>query len=63
MHYIPLIPRLKKLYASNSSAPHMRWNHESRRPPGVMCHPYDGEAWKYFDRTYSYFADEPGMLG
>ena len=24
MHYLPLIPRLKRLYASNSSAPHMR---------------------------------------
>lgn len=28
MHYLPLIPRLKRLYASNSSAPHMRWYHE-----------------------------------
>ena len=24
MHYLPLIPRLKRLYASNRSAPHMR---------------------------------------
>lgn len=38
MCYLPLIPRLKRLYASNSSAPHMRWHHENRRPPGVMCH-------------------------
>ncbi|TMW84051.1 hypothetical protein EJD97_000136 [Solanum chilense] len=52
MHYLPLIPRLKRLYASNSSVPHMRWHHENRRPPSVMCHPSDGEAWKHFDRTY-----------
>ncbi|WMV07906.1 hypothetical protein MTR67_001291 [Solanum verrucosum] len=59
MHYLPLIPRLKRLYASNSSAPHMRWHRENRRPPGVMCHPSDGEAWKHFDRTYPDFAAEP----
>ncbi|XP_004252205.2 uncharacterized protein [Solanum lycopersicum] len=59
MHYLPLIPRLKRLYASNRSAPHVRWHHEHRRPPGVMCHPSDGEAWKHFDRTHPQFAAEP----
>ncbi|XP_019266462.1 PREDICTED: uncharacterized protein LOC109243903 [Nicotiana attenuata] len=59
MHYLPLIPRLKRLYASMSSAPHMRWHYENRRPPGVMCHPSDGEAWKHFDRTYPDYASEP----
>ena len=59
MHYLPLIPRLKRLYASMSSAPHMRWHDENRRPPGVLSHPSDGEAWKYFDRTYPDFAREP----
>ncbi|XP_060182795.1 uncharacterized protein LOC132612706 [Lycium barbarum] len=59
MHYLPLIPRLKRLYASLSSAPHMRWHYENRRPPGVLCHPSDGEAWKHFDRTFPDFANEP----
>ncbi|XP_070019797.1 uncharacterized protein [Nicotiana sylvestris] len=59
MQYLPLIPRLKRLYASMSFAPHMRWHFENRRPPGVMCHPSDGEAWKHFDRTYPDFASEP----
>ncbi|XP_075095203.1 uncharacterized protein LOC142173502 [Nicotiana tabacum] len=44
MHYLPLIPRLKRLYASMSSAPHMRWHYEHIRPPGILCHPSDGEA-------------------
>ncbi|XP_057418581.1 uncharacterized protein LOC130712785 [Lotus japonicus] len=59
MHYLPLIPRLKRLYASMSSAPHMRWDHENRRQPGVLCHPSDGEAWKEFDRKNIDFAKEP----
>ena len=59
MHYLPLIPRLKRLYASMSSAPHMTWHYENRREPGILCHPSDGEAWKHFDRSYPDFATEP----
>lgn len=59
MHYLPLIPRLKRLYASLRSAGHMRWHFENRRQPGMLCHPSDGEAWKHFDSTYPDFASEP----
>ena len=59
MHYLPLIPRLKRLYASMSSAPHMRWHYENRRDAGFLCHPSDGDAWKHFDQTYPNFAAEP----
>ncbi|KAF3646878.1 hypothetical protein FXO38_18938 [Capsicum annuum] len=31
MHYLPLIPRLKRLYASISFASHMRWHYENKR--------------------------------
>ncbi|KAM3282844.1 hypothetical protein P3S67_026489 [Capsicum chacoense] len=58
MHYLPLIPRLKRLYASMSSAPHMRWHYENKRPSGVLCHPSDGEAWKHFDKMCPDFANE-----
>ncbi|XP_016515558.1 uncharacterized protein LOC107832247 [Nicotiana tabacum] len=44
MHYLPLIPRLKRLYASMSSAPHMRWHYEHRRLDSVLWHPSNGEA-------------------
>ncbi|XP_019236736.1 PREDICTED: uncharacterized protein LOC109216969 [Nicotiana attenuata] len=59
MHYSPLIPTLIRLYTSMSSAPHMRWHYEHRRPPGILCHPSDGEAWKHFDRVFPEFASEP----
>ena len=59
MHYLPLIPRLKRLYASMSSVSNMRWHYENRRESGVLCHPSDGEAWKHFDETYPDFAAEP----
>ena len=46
MHYLPLIPRLERLYVSMSSAPYMRWHYENRRSDGVMTHPSHGEAWQ-----------------
>ncbi|XP_058774870.1 uncharacterized protein LOC131649136 isoform X2 [Vicia villosa] len=59
LHYLPLIPRLQRLYASERSAKHMRWHYENRREEGVLCHPSDGEAWKHFDQVYPAFASEP----
>jgi len=37
----------------------MRWHHEHKRPPGVMAHPSDSEAWKHLDASYPSFAAEP----
>jgi len=59
MHYLPLMPRLKRLYVSMSSTPHMMWHHENRRELGVLCHPFDGEAWKHFDKIHPEFAAKP----
>ena len=59
MHYLPLKPRLQRLYASRSSAEHMRWHYEHRREDGVICHPSDAAAWKHFDSKYPEFAAEP----
>ncbi|XP_060195230.1 uncharacterized protein LOC132624470 [Lycium barbarum] len=57
MSYFPLTPRLQRLYASNATAKHMRWNSEHERD-GVMRHPSDAPAWKHFDQAYPWFASE-----
>ena len=59
MHYLPLTPRLQRLFASARTAEHMRWHHEKRRPGGMLCHPSDGEQWKHFDRSHPQFAADP----
>jgi hypothetical protein len=59
LHYLPLIPRLQRLYASAKSAEHMKWHSENQRENGVLCHPSDGKAWKHFDQVYPQFAPEP----
>ena len=59
MWYLPLIPRLQRIYASMVIAVSMRWHHESRMEPDVLSHPSDGEAWKHFDQKYPNFSVDP----
>ncbi|XP_042432996.1 uncharacterized protein LOC122019608 [Zingiber officinale] len=59
LRYLPLIPRLKRLYASAYTCEHMTWHAKNHCIDGKMAHPSHGEAWKHFDRTYSSFASDP----
>ncbi|BBH03030.1 hypothetical protein Prudu_013783 [Prunus dulcis] len=59
MRYLPLKPRLQRLYMSTHTATDMRWHKEKRVDDDVMRHPADGEAWKEFDRTFPEFAADP----
>nr|KAJ0194986.1 hypothetical protein LSAT_V11C700374240 [Lactuca sativa] len=45
IHYFPLTPRLKRLYASEATATSMRWHSENHgHDAGVMCHPSGSKA-------------------
>ncbi|KAL0301488.1 UNVERIFIED_CONTAM: hypothetical protein Sradi_6425600 [Sesamum radiatum] len=37
----------------------MRWHAAHQTEEGSMCHPYDAEACKHFDRMYPDFVEEP----
>ncbi|KAG8375877.1 hypothetical protein BUALT_Bualt09G0004800 [Buddleja alternifolia] len=52
LHYLPLIPRLKRLYASSYTCENMVWHAQNHCEEGSMSHPSHGEAWKHFDRTH-----------
>ncbi|XP_047321118.1 uncharacterized protein LOC124925192 [Impatiens glandulifera] len=58
LFYLPLAPRLQKLYASNVTVVHMTWHSRHVTQDGMMCHPSNGEAWKTFDNYYPKFAKE-----
>ncbi|KAL4579990.1 hypothetical protein LXL04_016162 [Taraxacum kok-saghyz] len=63
MHFFPLTPRLKRLYASHATAGSMCWHATNHGHDfGVMYHPSDSEAWKHFDNTYPSFASETGNV-
>ena len=44
MHYMPLTPRLQRLYAFKKSPEHMVWHKYHATQPGVLSHPSDAEA-------------------
>ncbi|KAL0409176.1 UNVERIFIED_CONTAM: hypothetical protein Sradi_1852000, partial [Sesamum radiatum] len=59
LRYLPLIPRLQRLYASPATAKYMTWHACHQTEEGSMCHPSDAEAWRHFDKSYPDFAVEP----
>lgn len=59
LRYLPIIPRLQRLYLAEESAKHMRYHKEGHHEnPKLIIHPSDAEAWKHFDREYPEFAKE-----
>jgi hypothetical protein len=56
--YLPVIPRLQRLYMTEESAKQMRWHKDGKRYSGNMVHPSDGDAWKYFDNQHPQKAED-----
>jgi hypothetical protein len=57
--YMPLTPRLKRLFISKKTTMHMSWHKEGERENNnVMVHPSDGEAWKALDSFDPDFAKD-----
>jgi hypothetical protein len=57
LRYMPLTPRMKRLFISKKTARHMRWQKECvRENDQVMVHPSDSEAWKALDKFDPNFA-------
>jgi len=59
LQYFPLIPRLQRIYMSETRASYMRWHKEELVVDGKMRHPADSKAWKHVDATYEWFAEDP----
>ena len=60
LRYMPLTPRLKRLFISNKTIRHMRQHKEGIRENNqVMTHPFDGDAWKSLDNFDLEFARDP----
>jgi hypothetical protein len=46
--YIPIMPRLKRLFLSKETPKQMRWHKEGKhdsKDVDIMLHPMDGKAW------------------
>ena len=63
LRHFPLIPRLKRIFASKTTAESTQWHKKQRvAVENEMSHPADGEAWKYFDKRNPSFAVEARNL-
>ncbi|KAL4592238.1 hypothetical protein LXL04_005226 [Taraxacum kok-saghyz] len=58
MTYMPIGPRLQRLFYSKMTAQHLTWPADHRRHPEKMIHPSEGRAWNHFDSTFPDFAKE-----
>ncbi|KAL0304848.1 UNVERIFIED_CONTAM: hypothetical protein Scaly_2561600 [Sesamum calycinum] len=57
--YMPITPRLQRLYSSRATVEHVTWHATHQTEKGSKCHPSDTEAWKHFNRMYPDFIEEP----
>ncbi|GKV07224.1 hypothetical protein SLEP1_g19022 [Rubroshorea leprosula] len=56
--YLPITPRLKRLYMCRKTTEHMIWHLNCGGVSEKIMHPAGVEAWKHFDRTYPDFASD-----
>ncbi|GKU94092.1 hypothetical protein SLEP1_g7626 [Rubroshorea leprosula] len=57
--YLPITPRLQRLYMSRKATEHLTWHLKCREDADKVIHPTASEAWKHFDETHPTFVDEP----
>ena len=50
--YLPIIPRLKRLYSNPETAELMRWHAEKRTDDVMFRHPADSPQWRNMDRKF-----------
>ena len=56
--YLPIVPRLKRLFANKKEANLMRWHSEGRKEDGMMRHPADACQWRTIDREFPDFGED-----
>ncbi|WVZ89657.1 hypothetical protein U9M48_036034 [Paspalum notatum var. saurae] len=57
LRYVPVIPRLQRMFMEASTAKHMQWHQDGKRANlDVMVHPSDAEAWQHFSTVFPDFA-------
>ena len=57
--YLPIIPRLKCLFANRKEADLLCWHSEDRKQDGNLKHPTDSPWWRNIDMIFVHFGAEP----
>ncbi|XP_022032180.1 uncharacterized protein LOC110933258 [Helianthus annuus] len=56
--YLPIIPRLKRLFSDEKEAKLLRWHSDSRVKDGKLRHVADSPQWRNIDNMFSEFGNE-----
>jgi len=56
LRYFQIIPRLQRLFMSLETAKYITWHQSHDAVDGVMMHPFNGEALKYFNSMHPQFS-------
>ncbi|KAK1686147.1 hypothetical protein QYE76_046995 [Lolium multiflorum] len=59
LRYLPVLPRIQRLFMNEDTAQQMRWAVEGNRYTDKMIHPSDGTAWKNFVKKFPLKAGDP----
>lgn len=60
MWYLPIIPRLQRLFANKVDAQNLTWHADRMKPDDdVIRHTSDGDQWKKIDELFPTFGNEP----
>ncbi|CAA7025078.1 unnamed protein product [Microthlaspi erraticum] len=62
LRYFPIIPRLKRMFRTESLAKDLRWHFSNRSSDGKLRHPVDSVTWVSMDAKYPSFAAEQRNL-
>jgi hypothetical protein len=49
VRYLPLTPRLQRMFMTEESTKQMTWHKDDKRYSDKMVHPANADAWRYFD--------------
>ena len=60
--YLPLIPRLRHLFANPRETKRLQWHHDERIADRFMRHPKDGAQWELIDKKFENFAKDPRSI-
>ena len=58
LRHFSITHRLQRLFMSPKTCKHMTWHQSHDAVDGVMAHPSDDEAWKYFNSVHPHFSTE-----
>ncbi|KAK7342752.1 hypothetical protein VNO80_25708 [Phaseolus coccineus] len=62
MWYLPIIPRMKRLFTNPNDVKNLRWHADERKCDGMYRHPADSIQWKKFDDEFPKFGKESRNL-